>query len=485
LESLIAYAKQFSQNINHQFTDRTILLTAITGSAATEIGGRTSASVFGYLRKSDNATHEDIEFFNDTRLSIIDEISFAAYDTVLRGISKNLRSFTQCTDGDHIYGKHGICFLGDFCQLEAIGGDLIYQNRNGIYWEQALNCMVELKGTHRFNSCEEMKKVMPNMRNGVLSAKDREILNSRVINGTDVKKPNPLETKYATFFNKKRSERNASVFRSYLKTYHNQNPESEIPLSAIVIKADTKWNKSKIPLTFDQRKVLFEQCSEANVRRNKSQMCAPLLCLFYGCNLMVTLNEDVVHGIANGTTTKFRKLVVKPGTELQKIQMYGYWVHSISMEAVEYVEVEWQDCDKFVGTFRLTPRIHAFRVKYPISEFGLNTRIQTSIELQYLPVIVNHATTGHKLQGKTVKSLVIAEWSRVKNWAYVVISRVKTLSGLFLLKPVPEDIDFSPAEEYLEMMTILRKTILAYPKQVAELKATLNHSDQNTRTFEM
>ncbi len=133
MESLIAYAKQFSQNINHQFTDRTILLTAITGSAATEIGGRTSASVFGYLRKSDNATHEDINFFNDTRLSIIDEISFAAYDTVLRGISKNLRSFTQCTDGDHIYGKHGICFLGDFCQLEAIGGNLIYQNRNGIY----------------------------------------------------------------------------------------------------------------------------------------------------------------------------------------------------------------------------------------------------------------------------------------------------------------------------------------------------------------
>ena len=176
---------------------------------------------------------------------------------------------------------------------------------------------------------------------------------------------------------------------------------------------------------------------------------------------------------------------MKPGTELQKIQMYGYWVRSISMEAVEYVEVEWQDCDKFVGTFRLTPRIHAFRVKYPISEFGLNTRIQTSIELQYLPVIVNHAKTGHKLQGKTVKSLVIAEWSRVKNWAYVVISRVKTLSGLFLLKPVPEDIDFSPAEEYLEMMTILRKTILAYPKQVAELKATLNHSDQNTRTFEI
>jgi hypothetical protein len=34
-------------------------------------------------------------------------------------------------------------------------------------------------------------------------------------------------------------------------------------------------------------------------------MCAPLLCLFYGCDLMVTENEDVLQGIANGTVCKF------------------------------------------------------------------------------------------------------------------------------------------------------------------------------------
>ena len=100
--------------------------------------------------------------------------------------------------------------------------------------------------------------------------------------------------------------------------------------------------------------------------------------------------------------------------------------------------------------------------------------MQTSIELQYLPVIVNHATTGHKLQGKTVQSLVIAQWSKVKNWAYVVLSRVKTLEGLFLTKPIPEDFDFSPPNDYLEMMENLRKTILATPEQVSELKKELN-----------
>jgi hypothetical protein len=51
LESLVSYAKQFSQNIGHEFTDRTILLIAITGAAATEIGGRTSASVFKNMQR--------------------------------------------------------------------------------------------------------------------------------------------------------------------------------------------------------------------------------------------------------------------------------------------------------------------------------------------------------------------------------------------------------------------------------------------------
>ena len=70
------------------------------------------------------------------------------------------------------------------------------------------------------------------MRDGVLSAKDRETLNSRVINGKDVKKPNPLETKYAAFFNAKRAGINATVFQDFLKTSHKMDLESRIPMTA-------------------------------------------------------------------------------------------------------------------------------------------------------------------------------------------------------------------------------------------------------------
>ena len=47
-------------------------------------------------------------------------------------------------------------------------------------------------------------------------------------------------------------------------------------------------------------------------------------------------------------------------------------------------------------------------------------------------IIVNNATTGHKLQGSGVENLFVHNWYYVTNWVYVILSRVKTRSGLFL-----------------------------------------------------
>ena len=136
------------------------------------------------MRKTFYSTFNDIEYFRDTRWNIIDKISFALYHNVLGKISQNLKAFTECHD--FTCGKHDICFLGDFCQLKAFGDDLIYKHQNGIYWEGSLNCW----GTHQFNNYADMQRIMPDMQDSVLSPEDRNILNSRVINGKDVMKPN-------------------------------------------------------------------------------------------------------------------------------------------------------------------------------------------------------------------------------------------------------------------------------------------------------
>ena len=55
-------------------------------------------------------------------------------------------------------------------------------------------------------------------------------------------------------------------------------------------------------------------------------------------------------------------------------------------------------------------------------------------------IIVNNATTGHKLQGSGVQNLFVHNWYYVTNWVYVILSRVKTKSGLFLRKKLDKDL---------------------------------------------
>ena len=112
-------------------------------------------------------------------------------------------------------------------------------------------------------------------------------------------------------------------------------------------------------------------------------------------------------------------------------------------------------------------------IKFPIIEGGENMTMETKIQLTHFPIVLNHCTTGHKLQGKSLDQLVITEWNKTQNWGYVVLSRVRTLEGLFLIKPLPLDMDFSPDSNYLEMMERLRKNILASTDDVTDLTTTL------------
>jgi hypothetical protein len=77
LEDVLAYAKLFSQNISHPFSRQTIRVTAMT-AAAMEIGGVTTASEFHYMRTKP-MLRRMIDSHKETRLNIIDEVSFAGY----------------------------------------------------------------------------------------------------------------------------------------------------------------------------------------------------------------------------------------------------------------------------------------------------------------------------------------------------------------------------------------------------------------------
>jgi hypothetical protein len=69
------------------------------------------------------------------------------------------------------------------------------------------------------------------------------------------------------------------------------------------------------------------------------------------------------------------------------------------------------------------------------------------------PVLANHATTGHKLQGQTKERPYISDWHYGSKWPYGVLSRVTTLKGLFLFKLLWKDVDFSQDSRLACMLT--------------------------------
>ena len=78
--------------------------------------------------------------------------------------------------------------------------------------------------------------------------------------------------------------------------------------------------------------------------------------------------------------------------------------------------------------------------------------LKMSAKFSQIPVNSSDAITGHKLQGLTKDSLVVYEWDSDTCWIYVVLSRVRTLKGLYLIRPISKA-DIKPANtEYLQFM---------------------------------
>jgi hypothetical protein len=71
--------------------------------------------------------------------------------------------------------------------------------------------------------------------------------------------------------------------------------------------------------------------------------------------------------------------------------------------------------------------------------------------MNQIPANSNDATTGHKLQGMSKDLIIVLSWPTgglslmIKNWEYVVLSHVRTLSGLYLVEPIDMDKSFNPS----------------------------------------
>ena len=78
------------------------------------------------------------------------------------------------------------------------------------------------------------------------------------------------------------------------------------------------------------------------------------------------------------------------------------------------------------------------------------TKLQFTCQMTQFPINLNDATTGHKLQGMSKDVIIITSWPRgglFRNWEYTVLSRVRTLNGLYMFNEIDMNKSFKPSTE--------------------------------------
>ena len=217
-------------------------------------------------------------------------------------------------------------------------------------------------------------------------------------------------TQFVTCKNNKRAEIHMNLFKDHLKHHHANCDENNVPSNAVVIKPDPMWARSNVPLSVEHQKILVEECSEADAWNSyKNKRCHPMLCLWHGCNLVVTGDVHDINGIARGATATFEKVCLKaskPATPT--MQMFGHWVHAVDITEVDHLLLRWQD-NPLKGTFKLFPVRGKFRVQFPIIEDGVKVRVSTNIRFHHFPVLLNHAVTHRELQMKSLSKPGVAQ----------------------------------------------------------------------------
>ena len=90
------------------------------------------------------------------------------------------------------------------------------------------------------------------------------------------------------------------------------------------------------------------------------------------------------------------------------------------------------------------------------------------IKITQFGVNCNIAATGHKLQGTSKDSLIIGSWNYTfENWIYVVLSRVRTLKGLFLC----EELDLTKPFRIIKEVEIEESRLEKIQDRVLEMWA--------------
>ena len=449
------FCHQFCNAAAIAFEEESFYFTSTTGSSAALFGGSTihGAAHLNKTRLTDamrNLWREKV------RILIIDEVSFFK-----AGDIKKLNSQLQRLMGNtQPYGGISIVFSGDFHQLKPIcnEAEVLYSGSSAATaWENTINCAIFLDNSHRFVNDPQYGEILARMRMGEDTTEDREEINKRVIGRNKVKPPrNDPNVCYACPTNKGRNGVTAGTFQKLIQRTHptvdsdDMPPDNTLMIEAIIRRKEKGSRKKGRKVSQNIHDTIVNTLGDDDVRATgftcKDAKIEPLLRVYPGSHHMCITNEDLDKGRGNGTLCKCVGVKLKRGgkSKRQWKNWDGRKVWTISSEHVQYVQFEhWPEPPRNAKRyFRMKPQEFTTKIDFPLTQ-DCKMKIG-NVSVTQIAVNSNIATTGHKLQGMSKDSLIVTDWNyQCANWIYVVLSRVRTRSGLYLAKPLNMEKEFN------------------------------------------
>jgi hypothetical protein len=440
------YSKLFCEALGVEFNRRTIVVTGLTGTAAVSINGET---VHSACKLSNRAKVKRDDEWENTIMIIVDEVSFIT-KVDFEKLSKNLNII--CDGGKKaFFGGLQIVFAGDFCQLSPPGTNTpLYMYRDCDLWWQEVNTFLELRTNHRFSQDKFWGDLLQRYRlTGPLQS-DVVFINKHIVHTDNnlSEKDLPDDIVYATFTNVDRCSINEGIFKGFIAETHSKNYSKPPPEHTICIMAsDMKIKKDGTRKTYVEmstfvKNIIYSSCGDAHVTygQNGTVRIDPLLKLYVGRPVMLTENIDVENCEANGSMCAFKGLKLKKDfADIFQINIDGYYVRCVEAKNVEYIELELKENlteGEKPRIIKLYPKKTSATAQMPQPQLESKIthktdRIDGGIQFTQFPINIANAITVHKLQGRSINNIFASTWFYGGNWIYVLLSRLKTSSGLF------------------------------------------------------
>jgi len=443
IDRMVKRAEQKGKNIQ---------ICAMTGVAAILLGrqARTlhSWGGFGLCKDPPNITAhkvakkpKSINNWRATDILIIDEVSMMSmhvFDTIITTIELCRKNRPN---------KLQLIFVGDMFQLPPVGksetdSKFCFESEHW-FLTFPLENHIELKHIFRQKDTQ-YKEILNQIREGTIEKEATKLLESRI--------KQPPNTISLTQFYPKR----ALVEKINCESFD----VIEEPTQTYPVQQTTKmryYAESGQPLTHTN--TLTKQQKEWELESLKSNTNIDTLQLKKGAQVMCTANLDIERGIVNGSQG-----IIIDFTPLQSTKVFENIQH-MNLPVV-----------KFNNGIQMTlqPKIW-------------QSSNEPTIAIGQIPLVLSWAMTIHKAQGATLDAAVMDLGNDIFEYgqAYVALSRVKTLDGLYLrslntnkIKVHPKVVDF-----YQQIRSIAPTTIIQEELEELQIEAIPAVEDEVPNTI--